>query len=36
MVEVITDAHTQIAYLMSKSFFENEIWAFSKEYYYDH
>jgi hypothetical protein len=25
VVEVITDAHTQIAYLMSKSFFEKEI-----------
>ena len=25
VVQVITDAHTQIAYLMSKSFFENEI-----------
>jgi hypothetical protein len=25
VVEVITDAHTQIAYLMSKSFFEREI-----------
>jgi hypothetical protein len=36
VVEVITDAHTQIAYLMSKSFFEKEIWACSKEYYYDH
>ena len=25
VVEVITDAHTQIAYFMSKSFFEKEI-----------
>jgi hypothetical protein len=25
VVEVITDAHTQITYLMSKSFFEKEI-----------
>jgi hypothetical protein len=25
VVEVITDAHTQTAYLMSKSFFEKEI-----------
>ena len=25
VVEVITDAHTQIAHLMSKSFFEKEI-----------
>ena len=25
VVEVITDAHTQIAYLMSKSLFEKEI-----------
>ena len=25
VVEVITDAHTQIAYLISKSFFEKEI-----------
>jgi hypothetical protein len=32
VVEVITDAYAQIAYLMSKSFFEKEIWACSKEY----
>jgi hypothetical protein len=36
VVEIITDSHTQIADLMSKSFFEKEIWACSKEYYYDH
>jgi hypothetical protein len=36
VVEVITDAHAQNADLMSKSFFEKEIWACSKEYYYDH